>query len=62
MDQYYNLLTYEERELLKHLTEKENRILVELISLKGWPDNFNLPSIFQPKENPEDFDKYAVNF
>ncbi|RJP58992.1 MAG: hypothetical protein C4543_07280 [Ignavibacteriales bacterium] len=36
---FYNKLSYEEKEILKHLITKEDKILYELIQHKGWITN-----------------------
>lgn len=33
---FHNKLSFEEREILKHLISKEDKILMELVEHKGW--------------------------
>lgn len=35
-DDYFNKLTYEERSAYQYLSQEENRILLEIITVKGW--------------------------
>ncbi len=57
------VLSYEDRHLLKHLNSKEDKILAEIIFLKGWDTHKNghdelLSSRFT---SPHDFDEYPTN-
>ncbi len=37
-----NKLSFEEKEIIKYLTAKEDKILLELIEHKGWTERFEL--------------------
>ena len=51
---FHKKLTFEEREIIKHLTLEEERILLKLIDHKGWTVNTN-----QQSEKPRE--SYPMN-
>lgn len=61
---YADKLTFEEKEILKHLISKEDSILLELIEHKGWLNRFDdLENLFNQKraERNRSDDDYDMN-
>ena len=48
---YHQKLSYEEREILRHLTSEEEKILLQLVELKGWTVNTNSHSKTKLRQN-----------
>lgn len=59
-----NILSYNERQILKHLIKKENDILLKLMQHKGWNvEADNDPAIgYQYAKREEEFEHYVPQF
>lgn len=52
------LMDYQDRHLLKHLNMKEDELLREILSLKGWDKHSKVEAANSEIKNSGDFDEY----
>ena len=63
---YHTKLSYEQRGILKHISQREDEILLEILHHKGWLENKEISrsltqSATKLLSDEEDFDEYRVN-